>query len=109
MIHVLHQPATAQQIVEMLEIHESFIKVAVDVQRRILAGGGEFHADCEAVLLEEGSRRTDIWGADWLPTRKEIRFGALINIRSHINKSMVIQDPAIGSQVEDVIRRLLDI
>ena len=25
MIHVLHQPATAQQIKEMLEVHEQFI------------------------------------------------------------------------------------
>ena len=27
--------------------------------------GGEMHADCEAVLLEDGSRQEDVWGADW--------------------------------------------
>ena len=37
---------------------------AADVRRRILAGGGPMHADCEAALLEDGSVQSDIWGAD---------------------------------------------
>ncbi len=32
MIHLLRQPATAQQVQEMLEAHETYIKVAVDVR-----------------------------------------------------------------------------
>ncbi len=109
MIHVVRQPATAQQIKEMLEIHTHFIKAAVDIQQEVLAGGGEFHADCEAVLVGEGSDRKDIWGADWVPDRKEIRFGALINIRPQINRSMEIQDSEIRTRVEQVIRKLLDV
>jgi hypothetical protein len=27
----------------------------------MLAGGGVLHADCEAVLLEDGSDQTNIW------------------------------------------------
>ena len=51
----------------MLEILSSYIKLAVDIERGILAGGGEVHADCESVLLENGSKQVDIWGADWYP------------------------------------------
>jgi len=51
MIHLLRQPATAQQVKEMLEVHETYIKVAVDIHRDLLAGGGEFHADCGSVLV----------------------------------------------------------
>ena len=47
----------------MLEI----LKLAVDIERGILAGGGELHADCEAVLLGNGSKQVDIGGADWYP------------------------------------------
>ena len=43
------------------------MKLAVDLERRILAGGGALHADCEAVLLGAGSRQEDVWGADWVP------------------------------------------
>jgi len=90
----------------MLESHGDFIKLAVDIRQGILAGGGEFHADCESALLEEGSRKEDIWGADWLPMKQEVRFGALINLRPKINPKMDIQDPEIRRQVEMAVRSI---
>lgn len=57
MIHILRQRADPEQVREMLEVLETYIKLAVDIQRGILAGGGAMHADCEAVLLQDGSRR----------------------------------------------------
>ncbi len=92
----------------MLELHESYIKVAVDIQKAMLAGGGEFHADCEALLVEEGSEKKDIWGADWIPESKEVRFGSLINIRAKINPGMDIQNQTVRGQVEHIVRKLLD-
>jgi len=106
MIYVLKQPATAEQVAQMLEVHGTFIKLGVDIQRGMLAGGGEFHADCESALIEAGSQKVDIWGADWLPKEQAVRFGALINIRPKLNRSMEIQDPAIREQVERIIRRV---
>ena len=46
-IHIIRQHATEKEIREMLEELETYIKLAVDVERNILAGGGEYHADCE--------------------------------------------------------------
>lgn len=68
MIHLLDCPATLQQVKEMLDAYPILIKIVVDVRRRVLAGGGEMHADCEAVLLEHGSEQDDLWGANWYPT-----------------------------------------
>src|SRR5438094_9076327 len=56
------------------------IKLAVDTRLGIIAGGSALHSDCEAVLLDEGSRQEDIWGADWIPETQQIRYEALINI-----------------------------
>jgi hypothetical protein len=42
----------------------------VDIKREILAGGGILYADCEAILLKDGSKQEDIWGADWIPETK---------------------------------------
>jgi hypothetical protein len=60
MVHVIRNRATRQQVEQMLEALDTYIKLAVDVQRGILAGGGVLHADCEAVLLEDGSRQEDV-------------------------------------------------
>ena len=48
----------------MLEAQGNYIKLAVDVVQGIVVGGGEYHADCEEVLIERGSRQEDVWGAD---------------------------------------------
>lgn len=64
------------------------------------------HADCEAVLIEDGSRQDDIWGADWLPDSKEVKFEALINIRPRQkNRSMMIGDKKIRDKVENIVRK----
>jgi hypothetical protein len=109
LIHVLREKATARQIQEMLESLTVYIKVAVDIRQGILAGGGILHADCEALLLEAECRQEDIWGADWIPDEREVRFEALINIRPRQgNRRMEIQDPAIRAKVEKIVRDLLE-
>jgi Protein of unknown function (DUF5674) len=40
---------------------EDMVKYVVDVTRGIIAIGGELHADAEQLLLEAGSRQTDLW------------------------------------------------
>lgn len=109
MIHLLRSLATKQQLEEMTEELGVYIKLAVDINRGILAGGGALHADCEAVLLNDGSGQEDIWGADWIPSTQQIRFEALINIRPHQNNpSMEILDPSIRNQVTEIVKHLLE-
>jgi hypothetical protein len=73
------------------------------VQLGILAIGGELHADAEQVLLEQGSRQADLWGANYYPGRgleECIEFTSLINIRpARGNPGMEIADPAIRERV----------
>jgi hypothetical protein len=108
MIHLLCSRATKQQLDEMLEALDVYVKLAVDIRRGTLAGGGALHADCEAVLLDDGSRQEDIWGADWIPSTQQIRFEALINIRPRQNNpSMEILDPSIRDRVAEIVQRLL--
>jgi hypothetical protein len=71
------------------------VKLAVDVRRGILAGGGTLHADCETVLLDDGGKQEDIWGADWYPSTQDVTYEALINLRpGQGNFSMEIGDDA---------------
>ena len=107
-IHLVRATATPQQLQEMLSTLETYIKLAVDVQRRVVAGGGALHADCEAVLLEDGSQQSDVWGADWIPDSREVRFESLINIRAaQGNRSMTITDSALRAAIEAIVRERL--
>ncbi len=109
-IHIIRQRATEKEIREMLEELETYIKRAVDVERNILAGGGEYHADCEEVLLEDGSRQENIWGADWYSESRTVGFGALINIRpQQDNRGMEIENPKLRERIETVVRTLLEV
>jgi len=109
LIHVLSKKATTQQLQEMSESLSGYIKAAVDIRQGVLAGGGIMHADCEAVLLEAGSMQEDIWGADWIPEEREVRFEALINIRPRQdNRSMEIKNQGLRDKVEKIVRDLLE-
>jgi hypothetical protein len=110
MILIIREPATAEQIAQMEQTFGVMIKLAVDIRRSILAGGGELHADCEQVLLEDGSQQEDVWGADWYPNEKKVAFEALINIRPRQqNFGLEIQNPALREQVEATARQLLEV
>ncbi len=111
MLLIIREPATSEQLEQMSEQFESnFIKLAVDVKREILAGGGELHADCEEMLLENDSQQVDIWGADWHAQTRTVTFESIINIRpKQQNFSMEIQDSALRERIEEIVRRLLEI
>ena len=107
LIHILYEPATPNQITEMLQANRFYIKTVVDVREQILAGGGEMHSDCEAILLDNGSQQMDIWGASWNPITQEIFYESMVNLRPRQNRSMQILDPVICERVQQVIYRLL--
>lgn len=108
MIHLLKEKAVPSQIQEMLQEYETIIKIVVDIRRRFLSGGGEMHADCESVLLDDGSEQDDLWGANWYPNEQRIEFESLINIRPRLgNRSIVLQDENLRRQVESITREIL--
>lgn len=105
---IIRSQVTPQQITEMLEALGGYIKLAVDVDRRILAGGGAMHADCESVLLDDGSVQENVWGADWNPSTQEVSYESLINIRPRQgNRSLEVTDPQLRTRIADVVQGLL--
>ena len=91
MILIIRKPATLQQIEEMQQTLDTYIKLEFDIERGILAGGGVMHADCESVLLEDGSQQEDIWGADWNAASQQVTFESLINIRPRQNNPLHVK------------------
>jgi hypothetical protein len=83
------------------------VKLVVDVERRVVAIGGELHADAEALLLENGSRQADLWGANYFPGAgpdRCLELTALINIRpAQGNRGMVVQDAAVAEKMRAIV------
>jgi len=87
------------------------VKLVIDVEKEVIAIGGELHADAEALLLVQGSDQADLWGANFYPwhsSDERIQYTALINIRPHQNNpSMEILDEAIQKKVTALIEKLV--
>jgi hypothetical protein len=87
------------------------VKFVADVERGVVAAGGELHADQEEALLEDGSRSEDLWGGNYYPGRGRercIEFTSFINIRpARGNTSMEIGDPALRDCVRSLVYRLI--
>jgi len=60
------------------------VKAVVDIENEIVAVGGEWHADAEKVLLDNGSNQKDLWGINLYSEKVGddfIEYNSLINIR----------------------------
>jgi hypothetical protein len=103
------EPSEVARLVELF--FGDMVKYVVDLERRIVAVGGQLHADGEQLLLETGSRQVDLWGANYYPGRGPedcIEYTALINIRpAQGNRSMLIADEAIRSRVREITFALI--
>jgi len=103
------EPATLRRLVE--RHFEDMVKYVVDVERGTAAVGGELQADEEALLLANGSRQEDLWGANYYPGRGRsdcIEFTSLINIRpAQGNRGMTIEDPSVCTRVRELTYLLI--
>lgn len=111
-IHVVTRPFPPTELAKLIgHPFADMVKLVVDVDRRILAVGGELHADAEALLLEHGSRQEALWGGNYHPGRGEAEclvFTSLINMRpSQGNRGMLVQDPEIQARMRAVVFALL--
>ena len=103
---VLEQRIEPVVLRRLVERFEDMVKLVADVERQVIAIGGEMHSDAEEVLLESGSRQVDLWGANYYPGRGRescIEFTSFINIRpSAGNRGMELQDEALRAKVREI-------
>lgn len=87
------------------------VKAVVDVKRRVMAVGGELHADEEAALIEDGSAQRDLWGINLYPAERGdawIEFDSMINVRpSQGNRSRGVEDAALRSLIRRIVTTLV--
>lgn len=88
------------------------VKGVVDIDKEIMAIGGELHADEEAALLEQGSKQDNLWGINLYPNEKEnnfIEFDSVINFKPRLgNRSRGVEDEKIRKKILDIIKKLIE-
>lgn len=88
------------------------VKGVVDIERKIMALGGELHADEEAVLLQNGSKQKDLWGINLYPDESGedfVEFDSMINIRpGQGNRSRGVEDENVCKQILEIVNFLVE-
>lgn len=108
MLLVIKKRATKEETEKMGEDLMGFIKVVVDVERGILAGGGQRHVEGEQKLLERGSKQQNLWGGGFDTETKEIDYNSMINLRpSQDNPSRDILSSEIRKAFDKIVQDLL--
>ena len=109
MIIIFKKRATEKELKKVAEdFDEIYIKVVVDVERQILAAGGERHFDAEQKLLGNGSKQVDLWGGGVDVKTREIDYNSMINLRPNQNNmSREIMSGEIRKTFSEIVERLL--
>ncbi len=107
MLIIIRCKINLESLKQVAEDLKGYVKVVVDIQRKILSAGGEKHVDGEQLLLKDGSRQENLWGAGLDLETDEMDFDSMINLRPAQNSSREILDQKIRQQVESITRSLL--
>lgn len=87
------------------------IKAVVDIDKKIMAVGGELHADEEGFLLEQGSEQQNLWGINIYIDKAfpdSVEFDSMINIRpSQNNRSRSVEDVEIRKVILGIVGGLI--
>lgn len=87
MIITKAEPFKAQEITQLAEEFEVYIKTVIDIEKRICSAGMSRHFEGEQILLQQGSAQTNLWGGGVDLETKEIDFNSFINIRPRDNNT----------------------
>lgn len=84
----------------------NMVKFVVDLERRVICAGGGLHSDEEELLLQDGSKQSDLWGANFYldrPKEKRLIYTSMINIRpSDGNVKQEIMSNEIRQRVKEL-------
>lgn len=108
------KPITREQLKTVARpYYEEVVKAVVDVEKGVMAIGGEMHADEEKFLLEHGSKQEDLWGINIFTALEGpdmVEFDSLINIKPRTgNRSRGVEDPIMRERITELVTSLIQL
>lgn len=90
-----------EEIEKLKEEFDVYIKTVIDIEKKICSAGCDRHFESEKLLIESGSKQSNVWGGGIDLETKTIDFNSFINIRpTDGNTSNEIQDSKIREEYE---------
>lgn len=103
MIITKSEPFTKEEIKKLRELFDVYIKTVIDVEKKICSAGADRHFESEKILLEEGSKQSNLWGGGIDIEAKIIDCNSFINVRpTDKNTSNEIQNEELRKQFEEL-------
>lgn len=91
--------------------HGTLVKGVVDVERGVVALGGDWHMDANVRLIENGSSQENLWGFNLYPSEASdnaIEYVSLINIRPlQNNRSMEVLGADVREKMREIIAKIV--
>jgi hypothetical protein len=112
-IEIVKEKISMEKLQELAkDSYGHMIKGVVDVHLKIIALGGELHADAEAVLLQRGSDQQHLWGFNIYPQKsseERIEYTSFINIRPRQNnRSLEIKNRDLRAKIRSIVDDLIE-
>lgn len=108
-IRIVKEKISKKELEELAkEFYVEMVKGVVDIERELIALGGEWHIDANQVLIADGSKQENLWGFN-IYLDKRIEYVSLINIRpAQNNRTLEVEDPKIREKMFAVINKLVE-
>jgi len=98
-------PYTKEEIIKLLEELDPYIKTVIDLELEVCSAGARMHYEEEKVLMDSGSRQSDLWGGGFDTQTKTIAFDSMVNLRPNDNNlSNEILDSELRKKFEDLTK-----
>ena len=105
MIITKEKPYSKEEIINLRELFDVYIKTVIDVKKKVCSAGCDRHFDCEKILLAQGSCQEDLWGGGIDLETKTIDCNSMINIRPNQgNTSNEIQNIKTRKEFEELTK-----
>ena len=110
MIVILDRKITQEEFEQARESYTDYIKTVIDVEKNILAVGGEYHIDCEEVLIRYGSKLENLYGGGYRVSTKEVEYMAMSNYKPSLNMiTYEIMDSDIRNKLKELTKLYLSL
>jgi hypothetical protein len=103
MIITTTKPYTTEELEQLMEEFDVYVKTVIDIDKKVCSAGMNRHFEGEQNLLEQGSKQSSLWGGGIDLETGEVDFNSFINIRPRDNNPKnEIQSEEIKQQYKEL-------
>jgi hypothetical protein len=111
-IILITEPTSLERLTEVAASwYGDMVKAVVDIDRRVMAIGGDLQSDEETILIQNGSEQRRLWGINIYPGKPRsewIEFDSMINIRPRDNnRSRYVEDAPTRALITEIVDSLV--